>query len=84
MNMIILSTSLIPHLVFRNATMIPQTAPAAMAARKQRGIRIGLGRFPNRMPTTAAAMEPTTNCPSAPMLNTPVLNEKATERPATI
>ena len=28
--------------------------------------------------------EPTTNCPSAPILNTPVLNEKATLSPVNI
>ena len=75
------STSLMPHLVFRVPTMMPQRAPAAMAARKHSGIRAGLGRSFSRMPVTAAAMEPTTNWPSAPMLNTPVLNENATDRP---
>ena len=84
MNMIMDSTSLMPRFVFSRATMMPQSAPTAMAARKHRGISTNLGRSPSRMPTTAAAMEPMTNWPSAPMLNTPVLKEKATERPVTI
>ena len=30
------------------------------------------------IPKTQAVSEPTTNCPSAPILKTPVLNENAT------
>ena len=82
--MIIESTSLMPHLVLRKPTMTPQTAPASMAVRKHRGISRGLGMEAPRMAVTAAAMEPTTNWPSAPMLNTPVLKEKATDRPTTM
>ena len=81
--MIMDSTSLMPHLVFRTPTTRPHRAPAAAAARKHRGIRITEGAG-TRMPTTQAAMEPTTNWPSAPMLNTPVRKEKATDRPVKI
>ena len=37
---------------------------------------MGAGRS-KRIPTVQAAMEPTTNCPSAPILKTPVRKEKA-------
>ena len=36
------------------------------------------------MKQAQAAMEPTTNCPSAPILNTPVRREKATLNPVKI
>ena len=63
--------------------MIPHSAPASAAAMKH----IGISRYAGagtRMPTTHAAMLPTTNWPSAPILNTPVLNENATARPVKI
>ena len=82
--MIMLSTSLMPRLVFNRPTMMPQSAPAAMAATKHSGTSITLGRSGSNMPTTAAPIVPITNWPSAPMLKTPVLKENATDRPTTI
>ena len=61
MNIIMDKTSLMPHLVLSTPTMMPQRAPAHMAAMKHRGMSTILGRWPKRMPTTAAAIEPTTN-----------------------
>ena len=54
-----------------------------MAAIIHRGTWITAGSF-TRIPTRVAAMLPTTNCPSAPILNTPVLKENATERPVSM
>ena len=73
-----------PHFVLRKATISPQSMPASIAAIKHSGMSTPFGSEPKRMPTTAADMEPTTNCPSAPILNTPVLKEKATDSPVII
>ena len=84
MNIIMDSTSLIPHLFLSTPTRAPQRAPASIAAMKHRGIRMTEGRPPRSMPTQAAAMEPRTNWPSAPILKIPVRKEKATDRPVII
>ena len=83
MNMIMESTSLMPHFTLRMPTIMPHTAPATAEASTHRGTSTMAGAG-TRMPTTQAAMLPTTNWPSAPMLNTPVRNENATERPRMI
>ena len=76
-------TSCIPLFTFISPQINDQNAPAAIAAIIQRGTCITAGNF-TRTPTRVAAILPTTNCPSAPILNTPVLNENATERPVSI
>ena len=75
---------MMPHLFFRKPTTMPQMAPASMEPIKHRGMSTTGGRFGSRMPMQAAAIAPTTNCPSAPMLKIPVRKEKATERPVMI
>ena len=77
------STSCIPLFTFIIPTIHDQSAPAAAALKIHNGICIIAGSL-NKTPTTVAASTPTTNCPSAPILKTPVLNENATESPVNI
>ena len=72
-----------PFFTFSTPTMAPQSAPARAAARRHTIAWI-TGGSGQRIPITAAASEPTTYCPSAPMLKTPVRKENATESPVKI
>ena len=76
-------TSWIPLLTFMTPQTSDHKAPAAAAAIIQSGICITAGTS-TKIPISAAASVPTTNCPSAPILNTPVRKENATERPVRI
>ena len=60
--------------------MAPISAPPATPARMTTGIWMGAGRL-SLAPTSTAHMVPAMYWPSAPMLNRPVLNAKATEMP---
>ena len=74
---------MIPFFTFNRPQNADHTAPAAAAAIRQSGTVIIAGSGQN-IPITVAARLPTTNWPSAPMLNTPVRKEKATLRPVKI
>ncbi len=80
MNMMKDSTSLMPLFTFNTATIMDQIPPATAAAIRHNGTWMIAGTFKNT-PTIQAASVPTTYCPSAPILNTPVWKENATESP---
>src|SRR5439155_21806073 len=48
------------------------------------GSRIGEGRVLNLIPMAVHAIDPTSSCPSAPMLNRPALKGRATATPVVI
>ncbi len=67
----------------QEATARDQMHPAAAAAATHTSACSTGGSF-SVIPSTQAAREPTTNCPSAPMLKTPVRKENATLKPVKI
>ena len=76
-------TSFIPNLDFSHPAIPPHNAPAIAAQSKVSGIWIIAGKS-KPAPTKTATKEPTINCPSAPMLNRPVLNANAIDKPVSI
>ena len=82
--MIVVTTSCAPTVAFNTPGMPAHTAPAAMPPSSTMGRRIGEGRVLNLMPMAAQAIDPASSWPSAPMLNRPARNGKATATPVVI
>jgi len=76
LNMIAVMTSLTLKNALKMPGIAPQTAPPTMPS----STATYHGSW-NCMPATSAKNEPIVYCPDAPMLKSPVLNAKPTERP---
>ena len=76
-------TSFIPNLDFRKPAIDPQSPPATAAHKIVNGMWIIAGKS-TPTPTSVATKAPTINCPSAPILNRPVLNANAIDKPVSI
>src|SRR5207244_12441943 len=82
--MIVVTTSCAPTVALSTPGIPAHAAPAAIPPSSTMGSRIGDGRVLNLIPMAVHAIDPTSNCPSAPMLNRPALKGRATETPVVI
>ena len=72
-----------PNFAFKNPTKPPNIAPATIPERITIGICKNAGKSKD-IPTIVAAIVPAIYCPSAPILNNPVLNANPTLIPVSI
>ena len=82
--MIVVTTSCAPTVALSTPGIPAHTAPAAIPPSSTMGSRIGDGRVLNLIPMAVHAIDPTSSCPSAPMLNRPALKGRATATPVVI
>ena len=82
LSMIVETTSFTPRVTLSAPAMAAYPPAAAMATRTMNSTWSGPGRV-TTAPAAAAKSAPMRYCPSAPMLNRPILKPRATARPMT-
>src|SRR5438067_11669306 len=82
--MIVVTTSCAPTVALSTPGIPAHSAPAAIPPSSTMGSRIGDGRVLNLITMAVHAIDPTSSCPSAPMLKRPAVQGRAPATPVVI